>query len=447
MARLGLLAGLQGYEQVAEGPAKRLAEGITGGVDEALRAYGTVSRVRQGDEEGQRSQQRLDMTEALQPGQLRGQELLNDSRSMALKESGDKLTRQNDARIFGATIAERMKKKPDEGGYADPKDFQLDLVNMAMKLGDLTHVKDAVRDYKLLLDNSETSKQLGGALGVYQDTIRDAATAKSPEERTRMSLDGIAKIYADFPIGASHPMMKDLNKHMLEDVKQNQPESVYLAIEKYTQLRVANPSLSAGQAWSRAQEGLHPGFLPKMNTLKPQDVKDDEKVRQAGAIETAKKKSEQPFELEKIRARGEQLQITKETVPGKAPGSDKAQEARTAKETLQTDSLAQLAAFEDGQGPELNQTQVNALRKNAGVAQVADSAMDTEFKKMLANRAMALKPKSTGPSLFDRALSSLGMGPSLQQSRDQAVTRLFPKKTWKELTPAEKESVASTINK
>jgi hypothetical protein len=415
----GLLAGLQGYEQVAEGPAKRLGEGISGAVDEGLKAYGTTARVRQGDEEGQRSQQRLNMAEQLLPGQLREQAISSDTHALALKEAGQKITRQDDARAFGATIAERMKKKPDAGGYADPKDFQLDLVNLAMKLGNPVHVKEALRDYKLLLDDSETAKQLGGALGVYQDTIRNAATAKSPEERTRMSLDGIAAIYKAFPIGASHPLMKDLNKHTLEDVKQNQPDAVYSAIEKYTQLRVANPSLSASQAWSRAEEGLHPGFLPKMNALKPQSVKDDEKVRQAGAMETAKKTADEPFLLEQKRVAGEEARKTKATVPGKAPsaagaagGSKEGKERATvlSKRIAQNRSIL---------------TSANALPKDKEIARQQIAADSDELDKIGSGAKGATVRQVTVNEAVSAVQKAMRESPPKTMTRPQRIKQIL----------------------
>lgn len=462
MASSGLLAGLQGYESVAAAPGKAFGEGIVGAVDQGIGAYTAVSRVRQGEEEGARSQQRLDMAQALQPGQLREQQLNLDAKGLAITEAGRRVERQKRQEVAGAA----MRARVESGWYKDnPEDYKMDILNFTMIGENHADIQAAFKDYNMaVVQKGETADQLNRITSGYHAAHQEANAHTGPDaynSQIRTWADFISRHQKENPIGAAaSPEFKHAHVILNKLVDEIQPRPIKDGYDKYTQARASDNKMSAVQAWHAAQVGMDPQQIARMNTmLKPADVKAEEEAARKGGDEAALEAVRAPGKLAVIKATGEEQRentklhnqglIDLERLKQERDRTDKAQQSRDAKEAAQEKALTQIEDFRMGRGEELTQTQVNALRKNAGVVQVADPSIDTEYKKMKADRAKARQPESTGPGLLDRALSTIGLGPSLKpslkQSRDQAVSKLFPQKTWGQLTPAEKEQVASTI--
>jgi hypothetical protein len=308
MAGSGLLAGLEGYASVAERPAKRLGEGIVGAVDQGIGAYTATSRVRQGEEEGARSQQRLDMAQAMQPGQLREQNLNLDAKSMAITEAGRRVERQKRQEAAGVEMQARVKS----GWYKDhPQDYKIDILNYTMIGEDHAQVQAAFKDYNMaVVHPGETADQLnaitGGYLGAHQEA--EAHTGpKAPAERIKTWADFIAKAQKDTPVGAAaSPEFKHAHTILGALIDKTQPRPIKEGFEKYTQARASDPRMSATQAWHAAQVGMDPQDIGRMNDmLKPADVKAEEEAARKGGDVAAEEKAKQPGRVELENLKGQ----------------------------------------------------------------------------------------------------------------------------------------------
>lgn len=308
MAGSGLLAGLQGYESVAEGPGKRLGEGIVGAVDQGIGAYTAISRVRQGEEEGARSQQRLDMAQALQPGQLREQQLNLDAKGLAITEAGRRVERQKRQEVAGAA----MRARVESGWYKDnPEDYKLDILNFTMIGEDHAHIRAAFNDYNMaVVQRGETADQLNRITSGYHAAQQEAAAhtgLDAPDKAIKTWTDFISRNQKDNPVGAAaSPEFKHAHEILNKLVDNSQPQPIKDAFNKYTQNRAGDTKMTPTQAWHNAQVGMDPGQVARMNKmLKPADVTAAEEAERKGGDVAASEKVLQPgrVELEGLKAK------------------------------------------------------------------------------------------------------------------------------------------------
>jgi hypothetical protein len=393
MAGSGLLAGLQGYESVAGGPGKRLGEGIAGMVDQGIGAYTAVSRVRQGEEEGARSQQRLDMAAQLQPGQVRAQDLGNDQRALVLKEAGDQITRENAQReYFQRVVGPKM-----EHGYTDAKEARLDIFKGVAIGGDRTQMKDALKAYERSLTDDETAKQFDGALLHIWDTEKKAGQAGTMSDRAAILMQGYGEVRTRYPLAAGGSEMKQLTTNMFKLARQ-MPEPLKQAFTQYIQIGAANISLSPSEVWSRAGEGVDPDFMPEWNAMTPQDVRDDRALKLAGAKEEAKSEAQQQRDLVKIGAQTKG-NIEVERVRG---------EEQRKLETIKGQNREKLRLVDD---KDLKvQADVLAKRITAN-KDIITSLITSSEDKAAAQRQFIADQDALGPLLAEMQVRSMGRGP------------------------------------
>ena len=134
-----------------------------------------------------------------------------------------------------------------------PEDFQLGMVDVAVRLGNPEHVRQAFSDWRAVTEQSRVGEDTRKMLEAVKSPFLKALESGKPADWLAVQGE-----MAKYPRAGAHSMFKAVPQLLDRAIVAQLPPEPGAALRDYAALRAARPDLPAAQVWARTV-GMKPG--------------------------------------------------------------------------------------------------------------------------------------------------------------------------------------------